>query len=419
MSRRLPDWMEGYYSYVANTESPRLFHKWTAFSVIAGALQKKVWFNFGRIKIYPNLFVVLVSEPGISRKTQAISFGEEIVAEVSGIHRSADAITPQAMLEDLETAKEDEQMRDGSTFIHNSLYIISGEFESFLGQKGDNQKMIVLLTDLFDCKTRPYKYRTKHSGSNVIESPFLNLLAATTPESLASCLPARAIGGGLTSRILFPWSEDKGTKVPVPGVTSWEELQTYRKENSEVQRIKKELVSDLAVIRGLSGGYNYTNESYQWWVDWYTDYDERSPTRLCKDTAFKGWYSRKPLFVLKLGMILSAAKRNTMTVTSDELKEALHHIEEVEASMENAFVAVGKSDIAAEVAEVTRIIKQEGIIEERFVRQRTVRDIDNTKFDNVIKTVLQQEIAHRTFLHPETGVTGIWYIWGRKKQKGN
>lgn len=417
MSRHFPNWLEGYYQYIVDTESPMIFHKWTAFSLIAGALQKKVWFNFGRIKIYPNLYVVLVSEPGIARKTQAITFGEDIIAELSTIERSADATSPEALIDDLEGSRSEEQMRDGSTLIHNSLFIISGEFESFLGQKGDNQRMVVLLTNLFDCKNRPYRKRTKHSGSNKIDSPFLNILAATTPDSLASALPARAIGGGLTTRIIFPWAEDKGQKVAVPGVKTWEDLLNYRKENTKIQHLKTLLVSDLDVINRMSGSFNYTEESFKWWHNWYSNYDERGPGRLCKDTAFKGWYSRKPLFIIKLGMVLAAAKRNTMTVTSDEFIEAIYHIEEVEASMANAFAAVGKSDIAAEVSEVTKIIEKEKIIEEKFIRQRTWRDIDDDKFDNVVRTILRQKIANRVYQHPETGAKGIWYIWLTGKEE--
>jgi len=73
--------------------------------------------------------------------------------------------------------------------------------------------MLVLLTDLFDCEELPWKYRTKHSGSNVIPSVFLNLVAATTPDALASALPSTAIGGGLTSRIMFIWADKKYKKV--------------------------------------------------------------------------------------------------------------------------------------------------------------------------------------------------------------
>ena len=120
--------------YTKETEPAKQFHTWVGLSAIASALRKKIWFRFGRIRIHPNIYVVLVSEPGVARKTQAITYGEEIIGEVSAIVTSADAITPQAMLEDLEMAKTEEVLPNGTTLTHNSLCVTSGEFESFLGQ---------------------------------------------------------------------------------------------------------------------------------------------------------------------------------------------------------------------------------------------------------------------------------------------
>ena len=101
MSRTLPDWITEYLRYTDNTESAAIFHKWTAISVIAAALRRKTWFNFGRIQVFPNMYIVFVSEPGIARKTQAISFGEEILTEINGITLAADTTTVQALLDDL------------------------------------------------------------------------------------------------------------------------------------------------------------------------------------------------------------------------------------------------------------------------------------------------------------------------------
>ena len=400
MSRRLSNWIESYLQYTSGTESAKIFHKWTAISIIAGALGKKIWFNFGRIRVHPNLFIVFVAEPGIARKTQAINFGEEIVAEIPSIIRSADAITPQAMLEDLELARQEEQLPDGTTFEHNSLYIISGEFESFLGQKGDNQKMVVLLTDLFDCKNRPYRYRTKSSGSNVISSVFLNLLAATTPVSLAEAFPARAIGGGLSTRILFIWAEDKEQKVDIPEL------------RSNTISLKNDLISDLDVISRLCGGYNFSDLSKKWWKDWYNEYEERDPNRLCKDPAFKGWYSRKPLLIMKVAMSLSASQRNTLVATPDDFFQGLEYIEEVEKTMANAFVAVGRSEVAADVSVVSKIIEQEKLIAEKALLQRVWRDIDSNKFDNVITTLIMAGRVKRLYQNPDNPKQkGIWYKW--------
>jgi hypothetical protein len=397
-SRRLTNWLESYAEYVYNTEPPRRFHRWAGLSAISAALRKKVWFKFGRLRIHPNLYVVFVSEPGVSRKTQAISYTEEILSEVSTIVTSADAITPQAMLEDLELAKTEEVTANGTVLTHNSLSIISGEFESFLGQKRDNTKMLVLLTDLYDCKIRPYRYRTKGAGSNVIASPFLSLLAGTTPESLASALPSTAIGGGLTSRILFVWAEKKEKKVDVP-------------ENSpELKELRKHLIYDLTTISRIMGAYTYTSESREWWRNWYNNYEELDSNRCCKDPVFRGWYSRKPTLLIKVAVLLSAAKSSTLLLGVDAFEESLATIEDNEKGMQKAFAAVGRSEITPDVALVLQIIQRQRTISEKQLMSLVWRDIDSSKFDTVITTCIKIGSVSRQYRSPE-GQQGIWYNW--------
>jgi len=393
--------LSSYIEYTDNTEPAKQFHQWTGLCAISAALRKKVWFRFGRIRIHPNLFVVLVSEPGVARKTQAITYGEEIVSEVSGIVTSADAITPQAMLEDLEMAKTEETMPDSTTLTHNSLCVISSEFESFLGQKKDNTKMLVLLTDLYDCKIRPYRYRTKGAGTNVIASPFLTLEAGTTPESLASSLPSTAIGGGLTTRILFIWAEGKDKKVDIPEISP------------ETKELKKHLIYDLTVISRIIGAYTYSEKSKKWWQEWYAEYEELSPSRLCKDPAFRGWYTRKPTLMLKVGMLLAAAKSNTLTVGISELEEALSRIESVEEVMHKAFAAVGRSEITPDVALVMQMVQRSKAMSEKQLMAQVWRDIDDKKFDNVINTCIKSGNIKREFRSPK-GQPGIWYHWRGK-----
>ena len=403
-SRRLKNWVESYLEYTYDTEPPRHFHLWASLSAISSALRKKTWFKFGRLRIHPNLYVVFVSEPGISRKTQAISYEEEIVSEVSAIVTSADAITPQAMLEDLEIAKAEEVISDGTVLTHNSLSIISGEFESFLGQKRDNTKMLVLLTDLYDCKIRPYRYRTKGAGTNVIASPFLSLLAGTTPESLASALPSTAIGGGLTSRISFVWADKKEKKVDVP------------ETSPELEELKKHLIYDLTTISRIIGAYTYTPESREWWKVWYNKYEELDPNRLCKDPVFRGWYSRKPTLILKVAMLLTAAKTDILTVGVAEFEEALAIIKSNERGMQKAFAAVGRSEVTPDVALVLQIIQRQRVISEKQLMSLVWRDIDASKFDVVISTCIKIGSVSRTYRSPD-GKSGIYYHW-KGEEKG-
>jgi len=398
MARELENWFKSYMQYTEKTESAKIFNKWTGISMVSSALRKKVWFNFGRFKIYCNLYVVLVAEPGTCRKTQAISYGTRILNEVSSIITSADVITREALLEDLEESADDAQLEDGTIFKHASLSVISRELESFLGQKKENTKMLVLLTDLFDCEELPFKYRTKRSGSNVAPAVFFNLLGATTPESLASCLPSIAIGGGLTSRTLYIWAENKEHKVPIPEMSA------------ETEEIKRKLIKDLAAISRIVGEYNYSSNSRKKWIEWYEEYEERDPKRICTDYAFHSWYSRKPLYIIKLAVILTAAKGNSLIVEWPEFQEAIALLEEVERTMGKAFSAVGRSDITADVAEVRAIIESHKSISEKMLMHLVWRNIDSAKFENVIMTVLKSGVARKEFVGPK-GQKGIWYYW--------
>lgn len=394
--RNVNSWIDSYLEFMQHTEPAKVFDKWTSHSLIAAALRKKVKLPYGRINYYPNLYLVFVAEPGIARKTQAISFGVKILNEIPDVVMSADQITKEALLQDLEGAAMDEPMPDGETFRHSSISIISKEFESFIGQKKDNTKMIVFLTDMFDCAEMPTRYRTKNSGSNVIPSVFVNLLAATTPESLASCLPATAVGGGLTSRILFIWADNKKGKSPKPSMTKDELI------------LQEKLIKDLYQISRIAGNYTMTREADVLWQEWYMNYEEKDPTRICLDKSFAGWYSRKPTYILKLAINRAASESNDLIVEWKHIEKAVEDIVSVEKDMGLVFRAIGKSDVAGEVDQVMQIILDYKWINEQKLMSMVWRDIDALKFENVISTVCRTGRVIKTFRGPK-GEVGLWY----------
>ena len=395
--RELTNWIDSYMLYMDNTESARSFHKWTALSVIASCLRKKVFLGIGRINIYPNMYVVFVGPPGEPRKSQAISFGTEFLSQIPDIITSADAITPQALIEDLEKSAIDEQMPDGSTYQHASLTITSKEFESFIGAKKDNTTMITYLTDLFDAQKIPWKYRTKHAGNNVIPSVFLNLLAATTPESIASSLPSSAIGTGLTSRIMFIWADKRAKTV------------CYPEETPEEIILKEKLLKDLYLISRMVGEFQFSTDCRGRFKEWYDNYSPNSRTRICKDNAFTGWYARKPLYILKLAIIYSAAMASNMIVEWNHIQSATITIEDAELSMPNVFKAVGRSNIAADVDLVVDIVRVRKWITEKQLLSLVWRDIDSNKLDNVVATGIRSGKIRRSYEGPKGEIGNIWY----------
>jgi len=396
MARDLKDWFESYILFQKNTEPAAVFDKWTAHSMIAAALRKKVKLPYGRINYYPNLYVVFVAEPGIARKSQAINFGVKLLAEIPDIITSADQITKEALLQDLEAAKQEEPMPNGETLVHSSMSIISKELESFIGQKKDNTKMIVFLTDMFDCAEMPTKYRTKNSGSSIVPSIFVNLLGATTPESLASCLPATAVGGGLTSRVLFIWANDKKCKSPKPSMTD-EELV-----------LKEKLLRDLYKISRIAGDYVMSKEADDNWYNWYMQYEEKDKGRICLDKSFAGWYARKPMYILKMAINRAASEYDKLVIEWRHILLAISDIESVEHDMGLVFRAIGKSEVASEVDTIMQLIFDYKVISHQKLMALTWRDIDSFKMENVIDTVCKTGYVRKELKGPK-GESGVWY----------
>ena len=397
------NWLDSYLRLMENTEPARLFDKWVGYSVIASALRRKVSLQLGRLVYYPNIYVVLVAEPGVARKTQAIKYGVNFLNTIPDIRLSADSSTKEAMTDDVESSGMDELLVDGTTLRHSSLNIISKEFESFLGQKKENTRMLTALTDLFDCPD-DWSSRTKHSGSNKIINPWVNLLAATTPDSLANSLPASAVGGGLTSRIMFIWADKKKKSVAIPAMTE-EEL-----------KIKEMLEKDLYRISRLSGNYTMTADCMKKWIAWYDRFDEdESGDRICPDKSFSGWYSRKPTYIIKISILRAAAESSKLVIEWKHIEKAIEEIREVEYLMGNAFKAIGKSEISGEVDTVLQIIRNAGKISEKELMTKIWRDIDATKFTNVSDTLIKTGKVVRTYKGPD-GSTGVWY-WSTEDPK--
>jgi hypothetical protein len=173
----------------------------------------------------------------------------------------------------------------------------------------------------------------------------LNLLGATTPDSLASCLPSTAIGGGFTSRVLFVWADKKAKKVAKP------------EDSPRIEALKDKLAKDLYLISRIVGQYDFSPEADANWSDWYNEYEELDSERLCRDPAFNGWYSRKPTYILKTAVVCAAAESDTRILEWKHIQQSIAELSDIEVQMGIVFKAIGKSAVTSEVDLVMQIIR--------------------------------------------------------------
>lgn len=343
MSRNVNDWLESFVKYTDNSEPPELYRLWTGISTIAAVLQRKCHLQWGELTFYPNFYIVLVGPSGKCRKGTAMKVGSRFLREL-GINLASEAITREALIRELKQAEYMYQdPATGKNYIHSSLTIYSQELTVFLGYNN-----IILMSDLadwYDCGSR-WKYRTKNMGEDDIVNVWVNIIGATTPDLIRTALPQDMIGGGLSSRMIFVFEEKKGKVVAAPFLSK------------EDQELRISLLEDLEQIGMMHGEFSVTEGFIEEWIKWYEFNEENPPFE--GDERFGGYVSRRPNHVMKLCMVVSAARRDDKVVDSKILEDSVKILERTERKMPFTFTGYGLAENADLTSRIMGIIEHTG-----------------------------------------------------------
>lgn len=373
MARDLTDWIDAYLEYSQNSEPPEMFRLWSAISTIAAVLQRKCRFDWGTLTFYPNMYIVLVGPPA-SRKGTAMNIAYPFLEELQ-IKCAAEAITREALIRELKNANDNVVTSDGKMFFHSSLTIWSQELTVFLGYQ--NFQLMSDLTDWYDCRNQ-WTYRTKNMGTDEIIGVFVNLFGATTPDLIRSTMPLNAIGGGLTSRMVFVYEQNKGKVVPYPALSERE------------RSLKSRLQNDLARIHLLTGGFRVKKDFLNRWIEWYP-YQEQHPP--IEDPRFAGYLERRATHIMKLCMIVNAARTDSMVITSGDLERAVAILEKTEKNMTMTFSGVGKESHADVLVSIMNDLGMAGELTFSQLLGKYKDDVDAWRLEKVMETLIRMKFA--------------------------
>jgi len=339
--RQCKDWLNSYMQFTENTESPILFREWVGVCTIAACLQRRVVLEMGHVTVYPNFYVVLIGPPGGSRKSTAMAPGKNLLKK-AGIVLSAEATTREALIRALkETTDTNIDLPTGNVTMHSSLTIFTDELTVFLGH--NNLDFISVLCQWFDCHP-DWEYKTKTQGKDHITGVWVNLVGATTPDAIQSALPRDAIGGGLTSRIIFVYEPRKGKIQP---------LQAFTKEEIIVQ---KQLIADMTDLLLINKECTTSVEWYSNYTEWYLRQEANPPFI---DNPFLAAYgNRRQVFAIKLSMVMNASRGGDMHLEEQDLARAIDLLERVERKMPHTFSGVGKSHDTETCAKILHALEQ-------------------------------------------------------------
>lgn len=409
-------YLNDYLRMVEDTESPRLFHVWSAIGNIAAALGRRCWLPFGPMNIYANHYTLLVGTPGTRKSTASAtakrslrdSTGVRFVPQDTGGQRQGLVTAMQGNhapakeflgavevaakddtmmsltideLRSITNEPEDEMTQFISVADKHHMMLVSGEFGQFIGQ--NNKQLLDFLTAMWDGDD--YEYQIK-SGLTVLKNPLLNILGATTPSSIAQNMPPAAGGQGFLSRVILVYGARKYKSVARPVAP---DVEIVAKVKESIQRAYFE----------LAGAFDETPDGRAYSIGLYDYALEISDSRF-------GYYNeRRYTHLLKLAMCL-AAGRGDSTITKDDYSEAHRILRATERGMPDALGEFGMNPTATLKQAILEQIRSSVVLPLEVCQAMFSRDAKSHEISEVLndlarmkQVVLRQDTSGRANIH--------------------
>jgi hypothetical protein len=321
---------------------------WAAASTLGAACGRSVWTRLmgpSGPRLYPNLYVVLVGEPG-GGKTLAVRTASARFAAMK-IHTGADSITGAKLLSwaAIASAKRIGEGRDPG------LTMALEQLDSLFTRKADPQ-LKAFLCAAYDCKEE-YIQDTQVRGKEPIRKLCLNLIAAATPSHLASCFQPSDWSEGLASRFLLVMG----------GPSRLEGLPPFD------PTLEADYLGRLGTLRSnLHAGLelNWTDEAWTSRLLWRRSQNTSLPPH---PHATGYWHNRHTLAV-KLAMLLTVSASES-TISTATWEEALEALAILESGLPAALAHTGGNPYAGIISAIVRWAYAEGRpVEEWEVRQK-------------------------------------------------
>lgn len=385
--------LNDYLRMVEDTESPRLFHIWSAVSGLAACLGRRCWFQLGPLKVFPNQYISLVGTPG-TRKSTAMNLMAKNLRKSTGVKFAPTdtAGQRQGLVKAMagETEAETQVFVDGvSTAENNSLrglvfdrleeielhevdpefvthsadkhhiLVKATELSRFLGQ--NNIQMLDFLVPMWDGED--YDYQTK-AGVTVLTNPLVNLISCTTPVSIHHSMPPAAGGQGFLSRMILVYGTSKYKIVPTPTEPSEDDVLLIRE-------VFNRAYSDL------EGEFTETREGQSFRESVYS-----MPLEIT-DPRFGYYHERRQDHLIKLAMALCAS-HGKQIISLGDYQEAHRILRATERGMPDALGEFGMNPLAALKQAILEHLRHNGATQVDELRGMFHRDARMAEFTEAV-----------------------------------
>jgi len=312
--RQCTSWIDSFVEYTENLESPRIWRKWAAISVIAAVLEQKVYLITRGSPLYPNLYTFIVGPAGRG-KSLAIGAGTRFFREVPEVFLGPTSTSMAKLSDELAECKREIPVIPGPMIEYNTIYFANSELSSFLNIW--DSELVGGMTHFYDVE--PYGRKRVARDVNIhMDRPQLNMIIGATPSNLMALMPEVAWEQGLCSRFILIYSNEQ------PFVDIF---------NTPNPPMPKGMIHDLRLINGMVGQMDWTEE----WSDGMTKWKLLGYPPVPKHPKLMAYCQRRFSHLMKLSMIASVDRGESYRLTKEDFNRAMGWLLEAEEAMPEIF----------------------------------------------------------------------------------
>lgn len=364
-------------------ESPTSFWKWSSYAIIAGLLRDNICLKHNVESIYPNIYVLLTADSGISRKGPPIALADSLLTLVKTTKIIKGRNSIQYVQDRL--SQDGIERANGVAIKGGSGILLAPELSSFFV---NDPSLAEIMSDMYDFKAEFPVGLKSNGGSVIIKNLCFSMLGASNETFLREVYTLKAIYGGLLRRTFMVEADEQR-----PGKSLFE-LARLPESN------KAELIESLKQIATLRGLIKPTPEAELCYDVWY----QMLHTNFKKKRDRTGFMASCGTLVLKLAMII-AASNYTTEITKENIQQAIEEVLKLKPAYEKYAMSTGKSN-QAEIGSI--ILNDLWAAEKNKLSRVTILsthwgDISAEDLDTLVSTLEQAGMIKTTFVDDSVG----------------
>ena len=290
--------LDRYQEYAqASTDAPSVYHKYIGAAMLGTIMGRRLWYQHGHQRIYPNLWVCLVGASTWMKKSTSISSGEYLLTKANEKLLYPSKITTEKLYQVL-AEQPVGMMRFGE------LHILLSQM-----MRDYNVELKSTLTDFYD--SPPHRsYDTKGGGRVEVRSPALTIVAGTTTEWLTEAAKSKDICAGFYPRWLFVVADKSDVPdMPIPPPRDEGKCDALI---CDLQDIMK----SFNVENDSKGQMKMNAEA----AEAYTNLYGRLKSLYCGEAILGPFSGRALVSTIKLAMIHAISERRSTTITIKDVE---------------------------------------------------------------------------------------------------